>query len=193
MFFQKRTIYSISRKKKTQRNVRIMQFEFSNINTQYNQADVIASITKENTSAAKSNISSVYNSSDLNLDAAVLSISSKGSAKINAMLSKSIQLRASSVDPSLTADDRRQVSNELRKLSKEINDIRSEDSAKKATPKKAETKKTATVEASKEEKPVITEENADKMIEASAENILKQANESLQTQNLNRDHVLQLL
>ena len=196
MFFQKRTIYSISRKKKTQRNVRIMQFEFSNINTQYNQADVIASITKENTSAAKSNISSVYNSSDLNLDAAVLSISSKGSAKINAMLSKSIQLRASSVDPSLTADDRRQVSNELRKLSKEISEIRSDDSAKKAAPKITESKKTATTEAAaktNDKQVEITEENADKMIEASAENILKQANDSLQTQNLNRDHVLQLL
>lgn len=192
MFFQKQSIYSISRKKKTQRNVEIMQFEFSNINTQYNQADVIASITKENTSASKSNISSVYNSSDLNLDAAVLSISSKGSARINAMLSKSIQLRASSVDPSLTADDRRQVSNELRKISKEINDIRSEDSAKKVNTKKAEPKKTATTEADTEQVE-LNEAEAEKMIEASTENILKQANESLQTQNLNRDHVLQLL
>ena len=87
-----------------------MIMQFSNLNTQYTQmnADVIASITKENTSAAKSNVSTVYNSADLNLDAAVLSISSKGSAKMNAMLSKSIQLRASSVDPALTDADRRE-------------------------------------------------------------------------------------
>lgn len=173
----------------------IMQFEFSNINTQYNQADVIASITKENKNAAKSNISSVYNSSDLNLDAAVLSISTKGSARINAMLSKSIQLRACSNDPNLTAAERNQVSNELRDLRKEISQIRSDDSAKKVTPSNVE-KRTATTEALTEpdtEQVEITEENADKMIEASAENILKQANDSLQIMNLNRDHVLQLL
>lgn len=172
-----------------------MQFEFSNINTQYNQTDVIASITKENKNAAKSNISSVYNSSDLNLDAAVLSISTKGSARINAMLSKSIQLRATSIDPNLTAAERHQVSNELRNLRKEISQIRSDDSAENSASNKTEnrTATTETIAKSDKEQVEITEENADKMIEASAKNILKQANDSLQIMNLNREHVLQLL
>lgn len=167
-----------------------MEFNFSNINTQYNQADVIASIAKENTSASKSNLSSVYNSSDLNLDAAVLSISSKGSAKINAMLSKSIQLRASTSDPNLTTSDRQQVNKELRDLRKEIDEIRSEESSKKVEPKKVSRKETA------EKKEPVKELNAteaEKMLETSAENMLKYADECLQTQNINRDHVLQLL
>lgn len=175
---------------KTQRNVITMEFNFSNINTQYNQVDVVASIAKENTSAAKSNLSSVYNSSDLNLDAAVLSISSKGSAKINAMLSKSIQLRASAVNPNLTAEDRQEVNKELRSLRNEIEAIRSEESSKKETPKKV----------ARKEEPEKTEPSAElnvadaeKMIESSAEKMLKHADECLQTQNINREKVLYLL
>ena len=172
--------------------------EFSNLNTQYNQinADVIASITKENTSAAKSNISSEYDSADLNLDAAVLSISSKGTAKMNAMLSKSIQLRANSSDTTLSVDDRREVSNELRKLRKEIEEIRHEDRTAKPAPKKEEKpdKTNAKTAVQLVEEPE-TEETVDveKMMAESRENILKHADESVQTQNLNRERILQLL
>lgn len=162
-----------------------MQFNFSNINTQYNQADAIASIAKENANAANSNISSVYNSSALNLDAAVLSISTKGSAKINAMLSKSIQLRATSVDPSLTTSDRQQVTKELREIHKEIDEIRSEDNSKKIAQKSEDKKTESTTE--------LNVEDAEKMFEISTENILKHATECLQTQNINRETVFQLL
>ena len=172
--------------------------EFSNLNTQYNQinADVIASITKENTNASKSNISSVYNSADLNLDAAVLSISSKGSAKMNAMLSKSIQLRANSSDPTLSVEDRRDVSNELRKLRKEIEAIRHEDRAAKPVPKKDEkVDKTNAKTVSQTTTAADTEEviDVEKMMTESCENILKHADESIQSQNLNRERILQLL
>ena len=167
--------------------------EFTNLNTQYNQinADVIASITKENTKAANSNISSIYNSSDLNLDAAVLSIS-----KINAMLSKSIQLRANSSDPTLSTSDRREVSNELRKLRREIEEIRHEDSpAEPVSKKEKKTDKTnaqTTTELVAEQE---TEEVVDveKMMNESCENILKHADESVQIQNLRRERILQLL
>ncbi len=172
--------------------------EFSNLNTQYNQinADVITSITKENTKAAKSNISSIYNSSDLNLDAAVLSISSRGSAKMNAMLSKSIQLRANSSNPTLSTSDRREVSNELRKLRKEIEEIRHEDSTEEPVSK--EEKKTDKTNAQTTTELVAeqgTEEIVDveKMMTKSRENILKHADESVQIQNLNRERILQLL
>ena len=61
-----------------------MIFEFSNVNTQYNNssADAIAAIMKENASAANSNIASVYEASDIDIDAAVLSISDKGISRI---------------------------------------------------------------------------------------------------------------
>lgn len=167
-----------------------MEFNFSNINTQYNQADVIASIAKENTSAAKSNISSVYNSSDFNVDAAVLSISSKGSAKINAMLSKSIQLRASAVNPNLTTSDRQEVNKELRSLHNEIEEIRSEESTPKAAPKKVSRKEDLEKTESSTE---LNVDDAEKMLETSAENMLKYADECLQTQNINRERVLHLL
>ena len=162
-----------------------MQFNFSNISTQYNQADAIASIAKENANAAKSNIASVYNSSALNLDAAVLSISTKGSAKINAMLSKSIQLRATSVDPSLTTSDRQQVAKELREIHKEIDEIRSEDNTKKTAQKTEKEKTESTTE--------LNVEDAEKMFEISTENILKHANECLQTQTIHQESVLHLL
>lgn len=182
----------------TQRNVVIMQF--SNLNTQYNQinADVIASITKENTSAAKSNVSSVYESADLNLDAAVLSISSKGTARMNAMLSKSIQLRANVADPTLTESDRREVSDELREIRKEIEEIRSENKAKASEPKK-ETKKSDKTEKTNAKTVVETDEvdsenvDVEKMMAESRENILKHADESIQSQVLNRERILQLL
>lgn len=166
-----------------------MQFEFSNLNTQYNQinTDVIASITKENTNAAKSNISSVYDSADLNLDAAVLSISSKGTAKMNAMLSKSIQLRANTTDPKLTPSDRREVSDELRKIRKEIEEIRSDSKSESVEPNKTTAKTTVAEETDYDSIDV------DKMMEESKENILKHADESIQSQNLNRERILQLL
>lgn len=167
-----------------------MQFDFSKINTQYNQADVIASIAKENTSAAKSNLSSIYNSSDLNLDAAVLSISRKGSAKINAMLNKSIQLRASAVNTNLTTSERQQVNKELRKLRNEIETIRSEESEKKAAPKKVARKESPEKTESSTE---LNAADAKKMLETSTENMLKHADECLLTQNINREKILHLL
>ncbi len=183
----------------TQRNVVIM--EFSNLSTQYNQinADVIASITKENTNAAKSNISSVYNSSDLNLDAAVLSISSKGTARMNAMLSKSIQLRANATDPALTESDRREVSDELREIRKEIEEIRSEEKPKNVDKKAAASTEKKSVEKTNAKTAAETEDvelnpaEAEKMMTESRENILKHANESIQSQVLNRERILQLL
>jgi len=162
-----------------------MQFNFSSINTQYNQTDAIAAIAKENENATKSNISSVYNSSALNLDAAVLSISTKGSAKINAMLSKSIQLRASSVDPLLTPADRQEVNQELREIRREIDEIRKEDKSKKPIKKTEEEKETSTKE--------ISAKDAKKMFETSTKNMLKHAEECLHTQAINRETVLQLL
>ena len=160
-----------------------MQFNFSSINTQYNQTDAIAAIAKENENSTNSNISAVYNSSALNLDAAVLSISNKGSAKINAMLSKSIQLRASSSDPLLTPSERQEVTKELHEIRREIEEIRSKDQEKKPINK------------TEEEKPSMkfNIEDAKKMLETSTKNILKHADECLQTQNVHRECVLQLL
>lgn len=171
-----------------------MQFDFSNISTQYSQtnADVIASITKENTNAANSNIDSAYNSSALNLDAAVLSISTEGNARINAMLSKSIQLRATSFDPAMTASDRREVSNELRELRREIDEIRSEDRSKKVS--KSETKQTEAANKNTEAADVsMSSADAEKMMAESTNNILKHADESIQSQVLDRERILQLL
>ena len=179
-----------------------MQFEFSNINTQYTQtnSDVIASITKENANASKSNIDSVYNSSDLNLDAAVVSISSNGSARINAMLSKSIQLRACTVDPNMTTADRQQVSRELQNLRREMEQIRTaEDPARIAgssmqaifVPKAGQANENLNALDT-----ISTDEDSmdvSKMMEESMSNILKNASESLQAQGVNRAHALQLL
>ena len=176
-----------------------MQFNFSNINTQYNQTDAIAAIAKENESATKSNISSVYNSSALNLDAAVLSISTKGSAKINAMLSKSIQLRASSTDPLLTPADRQEVTQELREIRKEIEEIRSEEKPKNVDKKETASTEKKSVEKTNAKTTTETEDvelnpaEAEQMMTESRENILKHANESIQSQVLNRERILQLL
>ena len=164
-----------------------MQFEFSNINTQYNQADLIASITKENKRSAASNIDSAYNSSALNLDAAVLSISSEGSARINAMLTKSIQLRATSINPNLSAADRLKVSNELRNIRREIGELRTADNNKKTVDTESASKKAETTDVDTDTIDV------EKMMEESTNNILKHAEESMQTQMVNREHILQLL
>ena len=165
--------------------------QFSNLSTQYSQlnSDVIASITKENTNSANSNISSVYESAHLNLDAAVLSISSKGTAKMNAMLSKSIQLKANVADPKLSAEDRREVSNELRELRREMEEIRSADTVKpNKKPVSAETTNTKAMTEDKEETI-----DADTMMSQSTENIIKNANESIQSHTLNNGRVLQFL
>jgi len=169
--------------------------QFTNLNTYYNHInpDVIASITKENKNAAKSNISSVYNSAELNLDAAVLSISSKGSAKMSAMLSKSIQLRANSSNPNLSAADRREVSNELRELRIEMEQIRNEDDAAKPVPKTVDKTNAKTVSQLVEEAETEEVVDVEKMMAESCENILKYAEDSVQTQNLNRERILQLL
>lgn len=164
-----------------------MQFEFSNINTQYKQTntDVIAAITKENASASKSDIDSVYNSGSLNLDAAVLSISTQGSAKINAMLSKSIQLRASVSNPSLTVSDRQNVNKELSEIRREIDKIRNEDTAKIPT--------TPTIQQTSTNNDCTESVDVAKMMEESTNNILKYAEESMQSQIISRDKILGLL
>lgn len=164
-----------------------MQFEFSNINKQYKHAntDVIASITKENASASKSDIDSVYNSDSLNLDAAVLSISTQGSAKINAMLSKSIQLRASVSNPGLTISDRQNINKELGKLRKEIDKIRKDDTVKTPT--------TPTIQQPNTNNNSNESVDVAKMMEESTNNILKYAEESMQSQIISRDKILGLL
>ena len=140
-----------------------MRFEFSNVNTQYNNnnADAIAAITRENASAANSNITSVYEASDMDIDAAVLSISEKGISRINAMLSKSILLSTQAASTTLSPQARQNVTNEINSIRIEIDDIR--------------------------------EEEADEVIADKAKNIINHANESIKTQNSNRESVLQLL
>lgn len=176
-----------------------MQFEFTNINTPYNQisSDVIASITKENTNSSNSNISSIYDSSDLNLDAAVLSISSKGSAKMNAMISKSIRLRVSSSDPNLTDSERLKLPNALQEIHREIEKLRTEEISQSTG--------TGTVAAATLKSSVLTDTlvsaehtdtedvDAEKLMADSKNNILKHASESIQTQVANREHILELL
>lgn len=140
-----------------------MRFEFSNVNTQYNNtnADAIAAIMKENASAANSNIASVYEASDMDIDAAVLSISDKGITKINAMLSKSIKLSTHAASTTLSPEDRQNVTNQINSIRIEIDDIR--------------------------------EEDAGAVIADKVQNIINHANESIMTQNSNRESVLQLL
>lgn len=140
-----------------------MRFEFSNVNTQYNNtnADAIAAIMKENASAANSNIASVYEASDMDIDAAVLSISDKGITKINAMLSKSIKLSTHAASTTLSPEDRQNVTNQINSIRIEIDDIR--------------------------------EEDAEAVIADKVQNIINHANESIMTQNSNRESVLQLL
>ena len=140
-----------------------MRFEFSNINTQYNNtnADAIAAIMKENASAANSNIASVYEASDMDIDAAVLSISDKGISRINAMLSKSILLSTQAASTTLSPQASQNVTNEINSIRIEIDDIR--------------------------------EEEADEVIADKAKNIINHASESIMTQNSNKESVLQLL
>ncbi len=109
-----------------------MRFEFANVNTQYNNtnADTIAAITKENANAAGSNIASVYEASDINIDAVVLSISDKGISKINAMLSKSILLSSHAASTTLSPKDRQNVINQINSIRIEIDDIREENAEK---------------------------------------------------------------
>lgn len=140
-----------------------MNFEFSNVNTQYNSinTDAIAAITKENASAANSNIASVYGASDIDVDAAVLSISEKGISRIHAKLSKSILLSTQAASTTLSPQARQNVTNEINSIRIEINDIRKEE--------------------------------ADKVIADKAKNIINHASESFMTQTSNRESLLQLL
>ena len=103
-----------------------MRFDFSGVNTQYNNhLDTIAAISKENANAANSNVSSVYEASDI--DAAVLSISDKGISRINAMLSNSILLSTQAASRQLTPEARQNVTNQINSIRIEIDDIREED------------------------------------------------------------------
>lgn len=142
-----------------------MGFEVTEINSTYSSAntDAIAAIAKENTSAANSDVSSIYeNQGSMDIDAAVLSISDKGIARINAMLSKSIKLSAYATNPTLSLSERQDVRAEINHIRAEIDDIRSE-------------------------------EEAEQMVADSSKKIIQYASESIKTQNSNRESVLQLL
>lgn len=171
----------------------IMQFEFTNINDSYNQinADVLASITSENSDAAKSNVSSIYDSAELNLDAAVLSISNKGSAKMSAMLCKSIRLRASYSDPNMTVSDRLELTNSLQELRGEIQKIRTEGVSSDSSISYADT----TNVIDETNATVFDEETVDgeQLLTQSKTNILKYAEDSVQVQQVDRERVLELL
>lgn len=181
-----------------------MQFEFTNINDSYNQinTDVLASITNENTNAAQSNISSIYDSAQLNLDAAVLSISNKGTAKMSAMLCKSIRLRASYSDPNMTVSERLKLTNSLSELRGEIQKISTEgllqntDSTFSSADTINLTDGTDTAVLSTEDTDALfTDETVDgeQLVAQSKDNILKYAEDSVQVQQLDRDRVLELL
>lgn len=163
-----------------------MDMNFTSLNTQYS-AEIISAIANENKNSSKSNVSSVYDSKNINVDAAVLSISSKGSARISAMMSKSIQLRACASNPELTAAERQKVNSELKELRREISSV--EASADSKTPSVSRPK--TTVDSVIDED--MTAEDADQMVEDNMQKILKNAEESIAVQNVNRDHVLQLL
>ncbi len=103
-----------------------MRFEFSGVNTQYNNnLEAIAAISKENADAANSNVADVYEASDI--DAAVLSISDKGISKINAMLNNSILLSTQAASRTLSPEARQSVTNQINSIRIEIDDIREED------------------------------------------------------------------
>lgn len=176
-----------------------MQFEFNNINNPYNQinADVLASITNENTNAAKSNISSIYNSAELNLDAAVLSISNKGNAKMSAMLSKSIRLRASYSDPNMTASQRLELSNSLHELRGEIQKIQIEGESgtvDSGVMTSADETDAVVFDDEMQDTDVSDETmDAEQLIAKSTDNILKYAEDSIQTQVLDRERILELI
>ncbi|MBQ8625905.1 MAG: hypothetical protein IJ419_07080, partial [Agathobacter sp.] len=76
---------------------------------------------------ANSNIASVYEASDMDIDAAVLSISDKGISRINAMLSKSILLSTQAASTTLSPQARQNVTNEINSIRIEIDDIREEE------------------------------------------------------------------
>lgn len=144
-----------------------------NLTTSYH-AEIMSAIAAENKNSAKSNLSSVYDSADINIDAAVVSLSTSGKAKINAMINKSLMLSKQSQNPNVSAADRARAANERSHLRAEINAIKMESASTPATTD-------------------IETENADKIIAESAENIRRNAEESLKAQNTNRDNVLQLL
>lgn len=139
----------------------MMKFELTSINTQYNNTDAIAAIAKENTDAAYSNVASLYEASEMDIDGAILSISNDGYARINAMLNRSIQLCTNAASNVLSPADRVSTTSEINYIRIELGNIR--------------------------------EEDAEKMVEESADNIIKHASESIKTQTSNRGSVLQLL
>ena len=103
-----------------------MNFELSSVNTQYN-TDAIAAIAQENASAASSNPTSVEEANRMDIDAAVLSISETGAARINAMLNKSIKLSTHAASNVLNPSDRLAVVAEKNSIRYEVNEIHDED------------------------------------------------------------------
>lgn len=169
-----------------------MNFEFTSLNTQYNP-EMISAIAKENNNSAKSNVSSVYDSKSMNLDAAVLSISSVGSARISAMMSKSIQLRASASNPSLSPADRQAVNNQLKEIRREMDTLQNKTSTDTSTSSTNAQNSAAKVLSEIDNETEADIEETEVSIDENIENILKNAKESLITQNANRDHVMQLI
>lgn len=104
-----------------------MRFEFSNLNTQYNSMEAISTIAKENADAARSNISSVYEASDMDIDAAVISISDDGYSRINAMLNKSIKLCTNAAANTLSPADRMSTATELNRIRIELDTLQDVD------------------------------------------------------------------
>ena len=110
-----------------------MRFEISSANTYYNNAntDAIAAISRENANAAGSDFASVYEACNMDIDAAIVSISDKGSARINAMLSRSIQLSVAASNNTLSPSDRQSVTNQINHIRMDIDEIQGEEEASK--------------------------------------------------------------
>ena len=144
-----------------------------NLTTSYS-SEIISAIAKENTNSAKSNLSSVYDSADINIDAAVVSLSTSGKAKINAMINKSLMLSKQAQNPDVSAPDRARATNERNQLRAQINALKMGSST--------DTDDTD-----------VDTEYADELIAEAAKNILRNSEQSIKAQNVNRDNVLLLL
>ena len=108
-----------------------MRFEISSANAPYNNTNMeaIAAISKENARAASSDFASVYEACIMDIDAAVMSISDKGVARINAMLSRSIQLSVAASTRNLSPSDRQSVTNQINHIRMDIDEIQGEEEA----------------------------------------------------------------
>ena len=109
-----------------------MRFDITSANTLYNNSnkEAIAAISKENAQAANSDFASVYEACNMDIDAAVMSISDKGVSRINAMLSRSIQLHVEASTHTLSPSDRQSVTNQINHIRMDIDELQCEDASK---------------------------------------------------------------